>query len=130
MVVEDPLAELREKINNIEVSYDYDGTYNELYDAVNDYCNEVQDWELDSVFVSEDGANYIIDYDYAEEEAKGILENDGLVRLYYWMGDCNFNDNLFYVNGYGNLEALTIERLQELKDEILEAIDEAMYSPE
>lgn len=128
MVIEDPLAELQQTIQNIEISYDYDGVYQELYDAVTDYCNEEQDWDLQSeCFDTSDGCNCIVDYDYAENEARYILQDEGgLVRLYYFMGDCNFNDNLFYLNGYGNLQQLDIHDLGNLKDHILECIEAKM----
>ena len=128
MIVEDPLAELQQKIQDIEVDYGYEDVYNALHDAVDEYCDAQGDWDLlYECFESEDGVNCIITYEQAEDEARRIMEDEGgLVRLYYYMGDCNFNDNLFYCNGYGNLEHLDISQLERLKSHILECIEERL----
>ena len=128
MIIEDPLAELQQKIQDVEIDYGYEDVYQQLRDAVDEYCEEQGDWDLQTeCFDSSDGCNCIVDYDYAENEARYILQDEGgLVRLYYFMGDCNFNDNLFYLNGYGNLQQLDIHDLENLKDHILECIEDRM----
>jgi len=129
-VAPDPLGELFEEINNIEVDYDYDGTYEALVSAVEDfvaeYYSEYDCDELEEVIHPSDGVNYIVDYEEAERYAQDVMsEEGGLVRLYYYMGDCNFaSDNLYWCNGYGNLEMLTKERLESFKAEILSTIEE------
>lgn len=117
------LRELKEIIEGIEIGYDYDAAYRDLYNAVVDYSNETQDFSIDYVI---DYDERIIDYDFAEELAKHELENGGLVRLWYFMGDCNFNDDLFYLNAYGNLQPVTKDTLEDFKDEILQAIEEQL----
>lgn len=110
------LKDLKNKIENIEITYDYEETYNNLYNTVIDYENETQDFRFDYIF--ED----IVSYEVAEDIAKHQLENDGLVRLYYLLGDANFNNYLFRINGYGNFEDIDIDDLRDLKDRILEEI--------
>ena len=112
------LEELRNEIENIEVSYDYENTYSSLYNAVIDYMNDTQDFDLEYVFEN------IISYDLAEEMAKAELENGGLVRLYYFLGNANMNNDIFRINGYGNLEDIEYNDLQDLKDELLDEIDQ------
>ena len=114
------LEELKNKIENIEIDYDYDTTYRNLYDACNDYMNESQKWDFDYIF--ED----FIDYDTAEEIAKQELENGGLIRVYYMLGDANLNNELFKINGYGNLEDVDIDDLRYIKEEILEVINDKL----
>lgn len=108
--------DLIKKIENIEITYDYEDTYNNLYNACIDYMNETQDCELEYLF--ED----IVSYDLAEERAKYELENGGLVRLYYFMGSSNFNNDIFRIDGYGNLQDITKDDLEDLKDNILEEL--------
>lgn len=55
------LKELKEKIESIDVSYDYDGTYASLINTVTDYMNETQDFDFESIWEN------IIDYELAEE---------------------------------------------------------------
>ena len=112
------LKELKNKIENIEVTYDYEETYNNLYNTCIDYMNETQDWFLEEIF------DDIISYETAEEIAKVELEKGGLIRLYYFLGNANLERDMFRINGYGNLEDLTFNDLEDLKEEILDRIDE------
>lgn len=112
------LKEFKKIIENIEVSYDYDKTYTELLNTCIDYQNETQDWDFEDIF--ED----IVDYELAEDRAKYELEQGGLIRLYYFLGDANLNNEIFKINGYGNLQDLTKEDLEIVKEEILSRINE------
>lgn len=111
------LEELKDKIEEIEITYDYEDTYNSLYNTVIDYENKTQDWDFEYLF-----ENYV-SYDVAEDIAKNELQNSGLVRLYYFLGDANLNNSLFKINGYGNLEDINKEDLEYLKEEIINIID-------
>lgn len=114
------LRELKERVENIEVTYNYEESYCNLKNAVIDYMNNTQDWDFDTI--GED----IIDYELAEEQAKYELEQGGLVRLYYFLGDVNCNNELFKVNGYGNLENIDITDLEYMKEEILDLINDKL----
>lgn len=114
------LEELKNKIENIEIDYDYDATYRNLYNACIDYMNDSQEWDFEYIF--ED----FIDYDTAEEIAKQELENGGLIRVYYMLGDANLNNELFKINGYGNLEDIDIDDLRYIKEEILDVINDKL----
>lgn len=114
------LKELKEKIENIEIGYDYEEVYTELKNTVIDYTNKTQDWDFDSI--GED----IIDYELAEMQAKNELENGGLIRLYYFLGDANLNNELFRINGYGNLEDIDIDYLNNMKEEIINLINDKL----
>ncbi len=112
------IKEFKKEIENIEVTYDYEETYTNLYNTCIDYMNDTQTWNFEEIF--ED----IIDYDTAELYAKDQLDNGGLVRLYYFLGDANLNNDIFRINGYGNLEDITKDDLDLLKEEILDKIEE------
>lgn len=111
------LRELKERIENIKINYNYEESYTNLYNTVIDYMNDTQDFDLDYLF--ED----FIDYETAEEIARNELNDGGLIRLSYYLGDTNLNDEIFKLDGYGNLENINIDDLNNLKDEILENID-------
>lgn len=110
--------ELIDYLNDYEITYDYDQDYRDIYNACADYMNNTQDCEIEDCF------NDYIDYDLAEEYAKHELDTGGLVRLYYFMGNCNFNDNLFRLNAYNNLEEITKEDLECLKEDIIDRLKE------
>lgn len=116
------LRELKERIEKIESSYDYEEYYRNLYNTTIDYMNDTQDWSFEYLF--ED----IIDYELAEEQAKHELETGGLVRLYYFLGDANLNNDMFRINGYGNLTDIDKSDLDYIKEEILNAINEKLES--
>ena len=114
------LKELKERVENIEVTCDYEESYCNLKNAIIDYMNTTQDYDFD--YIGED----IIDYELAEEQAKYELEQGGLIRLYYYLGNANLNNPLFKVNGYGNLEDIDITDLEYMKEEILDVINEKL----
>lgn len=118
------LRELKERIENIKIDYDYEESYTNLYNTVIDYMNDTQDFDLEYLFEN------FIDYETAEEIAKNELQNGGLLRLRYYLGYVNLNDEIFKLDGYGNLENITIDDLNNLKDEILENINNKLAESE
>lgn len=118
------LRELKERIENIKIDYDYEESYTNLYNTVINYMNDTQDFDLDYLF--ED----FIDYETAEEIARNELNNGGLIRLKYYLGDTNLNYEIFKLDGYGSLENIDIDDLNNLKDEILENIDNKLAESE
>ena len=114
------LMELKNKINNIEITYDYEQSYCDLYNTTIDYMNETQDFDLEYLF------DDFIDYELAEEYAKMELDKGGLIRLRYFLGEANLNSNLFRVDGYGNLNDVYLNDLEDLKEEILSEIEEKL----
>lgn len=119
------LKKLKKQIENIEVTYDYDQTYTDLLNACIDFQNETQCWEFENIFEE------IVDYEIAEERAKYELENGGLIRLYYFLGDTRiYGNEVFRINAYGNLENINKDDLDNLKQEILEKIEELLENEE
>ena len=110
--------ELKNKIENIEITYDYEDSYTKLYNTVIDYMTENQDFKLEYLF-----ADFLY-YDSAEDRAKWELERGGLIRLYYFLGDTDPREDLFKINGYGNLENISKADLDYLKEQILKKIEQ------
>lgn len=119
------LKELKNKIEKIEITYDYEETYSNLYNTCIEYMNETQDFDLDYLFEE------FINYEEAEERTKYELENYGLERLTYFLGDTTFYmQNLFKINAYGNLENITKEDLEMLKEDLINCINDKLESEE
>lgn len=112
------LKELKERIENIEVTYDYEQVYCDLINATIDYQNETQNWIFEDLFQD------FVDYEIAEDIAKHELDNGGLIRLYYFLGSANLNNSIFRIDAYGNLEDVDKDDLQCLKDDILQVIED------
>lgn len=118
------LKELKERIENIESSYNYNEYYTDLYNTTIDDMNDTQDFDFEYLF------DDIIDYDTAEEIAKQELETGGLIRLYYFLGDANLNNDIFRIDGYGNLTDINKSDLDYIKEELLNEIDRKIESEE
>ena len=105
--------ELLEKIKNVEISYDLESTYNELYNLWMDYLCDTNDYELEYLF------NEFVSYDLAEDIARNELENGGLIRLYYFLGDADLTNDIFKIDGYGNLENIDESDFEYIKQELI-----------
>lgn len=114
------LKELKERIENIEITWDYETTYSELYNACIDYMNDTQTGDFECIF------DEIYFYDTVEEIAKEEIEQGGLQRIYYFLNNADLNQDIFRINAYGNLENISKDDLEEIKEEILETIDNLM----
>lgn len=44
------LQELKKEIENINITYDYENTYNQLYNTIIDYKNDTQTWDFEYIF--------------------------------------------------------------------------------
>lgn len=107
--------ELLKKIKDVKIDYisDAEEIYYKLYDLWMDYLCDTNDYEMEYIF------NDICTYELAEDIAKNELETGGLIRLYYFLGNANLNNNLFKVNGYGNLEDLDKSDVEYIKRELI-----------
>lgn len=111
------LKQLLENIEKVEITYDYEDTYSNLYNLIIDYSNNTQDFELLEIVDEEN----FINYEELEERAKYELEENGLERLQYFLPECLIYD-LYKINGYGNCENIYLQDLQDLKDLIIDEI--------
>ena len=105
--------EFLEKVKNVEISYDLEDTYDELYDLWMDYLCDTNDYSMEYIF------NEFCSYDLAEDIARNELENGGLIRLYYFLGNADLTENIFKIDGYGNLENIEKSDLEYIKHELI-----------
>lgn len=114
------LKKLLQKIKNIEITYDYEETYTNLYNTCVDFTNEndIDGLDLDSPF--ED----YYSYDVVEEIVKHELETGGLERLKYFLAGSELRNEIFRINAYGNLEDIHKDDLECLKEDIIDRIKE------
>ena len=114
-------AELRKAVEEVDVGYPLADTVTALYDLVNEVGGGIGEYDFDD----------FIDINTAEELARHELDSGGLPRLYYFMGDVNLAyEDIVRVNGYGNLEEVSIADVELLKETLLEQIDDAMENEE
>lgn len=119
------LKELKNKIEEIEITYDYEESYTNLWNTCIKYMKKTQDFDFEYLFEEFETLESV------EQMAKYELENYGLTRLRYFLGDINFNmGNLFKINGYGNVTNIQKYDLELLKREILDIIKDKMEEEE
>lgn len=114
------LQELKRKIEDIEITWEVEKVYTELYNTCIDYMNETQNFSLDYLF--ED----FYDGEIIEEIAINIIRNDGLARLQHFLPPDEFveADRIYKMNAYGNLEnSIDKDDLEDLKADILYEIE-------
>lgn len=110
------LLKMKENVENVNITYNFEETFNSLYNAVDGY-GKTNDNILQLFWPFYDSGE--IEKIMARE-----LEYGGLERIYYFIGDATLTNKLFVINGYGNLEDVTIGDLEQLKEDILEIIND------
>lgn len=104
--IKNQIKEAKKQLNN----YNFDECYNILYDI----CIENgKEWLIDDIITSET----------AEEIAKNELYNGGIDRLYYFFSIDRLAE-LYRINGYGNLENIDKDDLENIIDELEKEFDE------
>lgn len=109
------LKELKKEIERIEIDYDYEEAYNNLYNSCINYDDS---YEFDELFYN------FINYDEAEEIAKQKIDNGGLARIACFLQDVDLSQDIFKLDGYENLQNVYKDDLELLKEEILDKIEE------
>lgn len=116
--MEKRLKELKEQVENIEIGYDYEQTYCDLINATIDYQNETQNWEFESIFeeyIDEEILKYTIEYN---------LKEFGVWAVKNLLDDIKDECGIYKVDVYGYGHDITQEDLENIKEQILEKIDE------
>ena len=112
------LKELKERIEEIEISYDYEGTYCDLINATIDYQNETQTWDFEYIFedyCDDEILKYQIEYN---------LKECGVWAVRNLLDDIKDECGIYRIDAYGYGHDITYEDLQDIKTKILETIEE------
>ncbi len=114
------LRQVKRELNDIKERsyYEYDRKYSDIYNACVDLDNNYNDIYL---------CDYIQEQNFVnEDEVEEFLireNSDSLARLRCFMGD-TYDDTLYRINGYGNLENVDNDDLNCLCDELIEQIED------
>lgn len=107
---------LRKKIEEIEITYDYESTYCDLRNACIDYMNETQDWDLDYAF------DEFVDEEILKEMVKYKIDNEGLWSVVNLLSNINRYEGIYRIDVYGYGYDIDKEDLETLKEDILDRI--------
>lgn len=112
------LKELKERIENIEIGYDYEETYCDLINATIDYQNETQTWNFESIF--ED----YCDDEILKSQVEYSLENFGIWAVRNLLDDIKDECGIYKIDAYGYGHDITYDDLKDIKNNILETIEQ------
>lgn len=102
------LKEMLIKVENAMKDYDVDGTVSAMYEIADNY-GLVDDLLFDN----------IVDRDVIDDMVSQRLESQGFEAVAIMLdGIHSLNDNYYYLNGYGNLEDLSIDKLEVIYSDI------------
>lgn len=108
--------DLKKKIEEIEITYDYEQTYCDLRNAVIDYENETQDWSLDYAF------DEFIDEELLKDLVKYKIDEEGLWSVVNLLDDISNYDGIYRIDAYGYGHDIDKDDLETLKEDILDRI--------
>lgn len=111
------LEELKKQVENIKIGYDLERTYCDLINATIDYQNETQDWQFESIFE-----------DYIDDEILKYAIEDNLERFGVWavknlLDDIKDENGIYKIDAYGYGHDITSGDLEDIKEEILDKIN-------
>lgn len=116
------LRKVRKELTNIKKNFTYDklADYNKIYNACVEYDNNYSDLYL---------CDYISDQNFETDDFVSeflIPQNsDSLARLRCFINS-TYDDNLYKIDGYGNLDNVESGDLEDLCDELLKMVNESL----
>lgn len=114
------LKELKERIEAIGITYDYEQTYCDLINATIDYQNETQDWCFEEIFeeyIDDEILKYQIEYN---------LKEFGVWAVRNLLDDIKDECGVYKIDVYGYGHDITDDDLKTIKEQILEIIDDKL----
>lgn len=108
--------DLKKKIEEIEITYDYEQTYCDLRNACIDYMNETQDWSLDYAF------DEFIDEELLKDLVKYKIDEEGLWSVLNLLDDISNYNGIYRIDAYGYGHDVDKDDLECLKEDILDRI--------
>lgn len=112
------LEQLKKEIENIEIDYNLEETYCNLINATIDYQNETQTWNFEGIF--ED----YIDDEILQYAVKDNLEKFGVWAVRNLLDDIKDECGVYKIDAYGYGHDITIEDLKDIKEQILDTIND------
>ena len=112
------LEQLKKEIENIEIGYDLEETYCNLINATIDYQNETQTWDFEGIF--ED----YIDDEILQYQVEYNLKEFGVWAVRNLLDDIKDECGVYKIDAYGYGHDITIEDLKDIKEQILDTIND------
>lgn len=108
------LKEIKKQVNNLTLKGEF-LTLDEAVDKINELIIDY-DYNLENII-----NDSVVSYDLVNEK---IAEIEDIQRVACYINQVTmFNVNYFYINGYANLEDLTLDKLNLIFDELIEYVE-------
>lgn len=114
------LEELKERIENIEIGYDYEQTYCDLINATIDYQNDTQAWDFEGIFEE------YIDDELLKYQVEYNLKEFGVWAVRNLLDDIKDECGIYRIDAYGYGHDITDDDLKDIKQQILDIIEEKL----
>ena len=115
--MEKRLKQLKNEVEKIEIGYDYESVYCDLINATIDYQNDTQKWDFEWIFedyIDDELLKYQIEYN---------LKEFGVWAVRNLLDDIKDENGIYRVDAYGYGHDITTEDLNDIKQNILDTID-------
>lgn len=116
--MEKRLKQLKKEVESIEIGYDLEKTYCDLINATIDYQNETQNWQFEYIFEE------YIDDEILKYQVEYNLKEFGVWAVRNLLDDIKNECGIYKIDAYGYGHDITSEDLEEIKEEILNKIEE------
>lgn len=118
------LLELKKRVEETDITYDLEDTYCTLLNLTIDYQNETQDWTFEDIF--ED----YIDDEMLQYAVESNLKKYGIWAVKNLLDDINDEIGIYKIDAYGYGSDITSDDLENIKEEILDRINEKLEEVE
>ena len=108
--------DLKKKIEEIEINYNFEQVYCDLRNACIDYMNETQDWDLDYAF------DEFVDEEILKEMVKYKIDKEGLWSVVNLLAGISNYNGIYRIDAYGYGHDIDKDDLECLKEDILDRI--------
>lgn len=112
------LEELKKQVENIEIGYDLESVYCNLINATIDYQNDTQTWDFEYIFeeyIDDEQLKYQIEYN---------LKEFGVWAVRNLLDDIKDENGIYKIDVYGYGHDITSSDLEDIKEEILDKIND------
>ena len=111
------LKQLRKEIEKIDITYDYEETFCNLANATIDYQNDTQTGDFEYIFEE------YIDDEILKYEVECNLKEHGVWAVRNLLNDIKEECGIYKIDAYGYGHDITKEDLEDIKEQILEVIN-------
>lgn len=105
-------------LKSYNINYYKEDCYNDLVNKHIDYIDNTGDYSNQYLF-----ENFITSELVEKKIIEDLQNGDGLLRLYHFLDDVRLNEEIYKLNGYGNLENALVEDLKNLRDDLLKNLE-------